>query len=81
MYDVCDVLHASHGSADVINHVLCDYGEGNMGMIAQQMKIAPKNFRWYAAFHNEGHHPHVHMMAYSIDPNEAHLSTKGIETI
>lgn len=31
MYDVCDVLHASHGSADVINHVLCDYGEGNMG--------------------------------------------------
>ena len=31
MYDICDVLHASHGSADVINHVLCDYGEGNMG--------------------------------------------------
>ena len=50
-------------------------------MIAQQMKIAPENFRWYAAFHNEGHHPHVHMMAYSIDPNEAYLSTKGIETI
>ncbi len=50
-------------------------------MISQQMKIAPENFRWYAAFHNEGHHPHVHMMAYSIDPNEAYLSTKGIEAI
>ena len=50
-------------------------------MIAQQMKIAPENFRWYAAFHNAGHHPHVHMMAYSVDPNEAYLSTKGIETI
>ena len=50
-------------------------------MIAQQMKIAPENFRWYAAFHNEGHHPHVHMMAYSVDPNKAYLSTKGIETI
>ena len=50
-------------------------------MIAQQMKIAPENFRWYAAFHNEGHHPHVHMMAYSVDPNEAYLSTKGIESI
>lgn len=49
--------------------------------IAQQMKIAPENFRWYAAFHNSGSHPHVHMMAYSIDPNEAYLSTKGIETI
>ena len=50
-------------------------------MIAQQMKIAPENFRWYAAFHNEGHHPHVHMMAYSVDPNEAYLTKKGIEHI
>ncbi len=50
-------------------------------MIAQQMKIAPENFRWYAAFHNAGHHPHVHMMAYSIDPKEAYLTKKGIETI
>lgn len=50
-------------------------------MIAQQMKIAPENFRWYAAFHNEGHHPHVHMMAYSIDPKEAYLTRQGIETI
>ena len=50
-------------------------------MIAQQMKIAPENFRWYAAFHNEGHHPHVHMMAYSIDPKEAYLTKQGIETI
>ncbi len=50
-------------------------------MIAQQMKISPENFRWYAAFHNEGHHPHVHMMAYSVDPKEAYLTKKGIETI
>ena len=50
-------------------------------MIAQQMKIAPENFRWYAAFHNAGHHPHVHMMAYPIDPKEAYLTKKGIETI
>ena len=50
-------------------------------MIAQQMKISPENFRWYAAFHNAGHHPHVHMMAYSVDPKEAYLTTKGIETI
>ena len=50
-------------------------------MIAQQMKIAPENFRWYAAFHNAGHHPHVHMMAYSADPKEAYLTKKGIETI
>lgn len=31
MYDACDVLHASHCSADVVNHVLREYGEGSMG--------------------------------------------------
>ena len=50
-------------------------------MIAENMKISPENFRWYAAFHNEGHHPHVHMVAYSVDPKEAYLSKVGIERI
>lgn len=50
-------------------------------MIAENMKIAPENFRWYAAFHNEGHHPHIHMIEYSTKPNEAYLTEKGIENI
>ena len=50
-------------------------------MIAENMKIAPENFKWYAAFHNEGHHPHIHMIAYSKKPNEAYLTEKGIENI
>ena len=50
-------------------------------IIAENMKIAPENFRWYAAFHNEGHHPHIHMIAYSTKPNEAYLTEKGIENI
>lgn len=50
-------------------------------MIAENMKISPENFRWYAAFHNEGHHPHIHMIAYSTKPNEAYLTEKGIENI
>lgn len=50
-------------------------------MIAENMKIAPENFRWYAAFHNEGHHPHIHMIAYSTKPNEAYLTERGIENI
>lgn len=50
-------------------------------MIAENMKIAPENFRWYAAFHNEGHHPHIHMIAYSTKLNEAYLTEKGIENI
>ena len=31
--------------------------------IAAAMKIPPADFRWYAAFHDEGEHPHIHMMA------------------
>lgn len=50
-------------------------------MIAQSMKIAPENFRWFAAFHNESHHPHVHMIAFSADPKEAYLTEKGIRSI
>lgn len=50
-------------------------------MIAENMKITPEKFRWYAAFHNKGHHPHIHMIAYSTKPNEAYLTEKGIENI
>lgn len=49
--------------------------------IAAAMKIPPENFRWYAAFHNEGNHPHVHMMAWSAKPNQAYLSKDGIRQI
>ena len=46
--------------------------------IAAAMHIPPQDFRWYAAFHNEGHHPHVHMMAWSVKPGQAHLNREGI---
>ena len=45
------------------------------------MKIPPEDFRWYAAFHDEGNHPHVHMMAWSVKPNQAYLSKDGIRQI
>ena len=46
--------------------------------IAAAMHIPPKDFRWYAAFHNEGHHPYVHMMAWSVKPGQAYLTRDGI---
>jgi len=49
--------------------------------IAAAMKIRPENFRWYAAFHNSDHHPHIHMVAFSSDPKEAYLSRQGIQQI
>lgn len=53
----------------------------NANEIAREMHINPDNFRWYAAFHNEGHHPHVHMIAYSTRANEAYLTLDGIMNI
>ncbi len=47
--------------------------------LATAMKIPPSNFRWCAAFHNEKHHPHIHMMAWSADPKQGYLTEKGIE--
>ena len=49
--------------------------------IAAAMHIPPQDFRWYAAFHDEGHHPHVHMMAWSVKPGQAHLDRDGIRSI
>ncbi|MDE6590925.1 MAG: relaxase MobL, partial [Oscillospiraceae bacterium] len=49
--------------------------------IAQAMHIPPGDFRWYAAFHDEDHHPHVHMMAWSVKPGQAYLAEDGIKKI
>ena len=49
--------------------------------IAAAMKIPPEDFRWCAAFHDEGNRPHVHMMAWSVKPNQAYLSKDGIQQI
>ena len=51
------------------------------GKIAAAMKIPLDNFRWYAAYHDEGEHPHVHMMAWSADPSQGYLNRDGIRSI
>ena len=53
----------------------------NRNDIAAAMNIPPNHFRWYAAFHDEGKHPHVHMMAWSTVPGEAYLTREGIRKI
>lgn len=46
--------------------------------IAEAMRIPQEKFRWYAAYHDEGHHPHIHMMAWSADPQKGYLTPQGI---
>lgn len=49
--------------------------------MARAMKIPVEDFRWYAAFHDEGHHPHIHMVCYSTDGKSGYLSKVGIAEI
>lgn len=49
--------------------------------LAKNLKIPMENLRCYAAFHNESHHPHVHLIAYSTVENEGYLTQKGVENL
>lgn len=49
--------------------------------IAEQTKIPLKNLRWYGAFHDTTHHPHIHLIVYSTDPKQGFLTRQGIEKI
>ena len=40
---------------------------------AEAMQIPPSQLRWYAAFHDESEHPHIHMMLWSDDPKYGFL--------
>ena len=64
---------ASYDNAKAWRNLL----RANRNDIAAAMNIQPNHFRWYAAFHDEGKHPHVHMMAWSTQPGEAYLTRDG----
>ena len=49
--------------------------------IAKEMHIAPGDLRWYAAYHNNETHPHVHMLVWSERAHEPYLSKVGIQNI
>lgn len=50
-------------------------------MLSKYMKIDSENLRWYAAFHNESHHPHVHIMVFSAKDNDGYLTEPAIEAM
>ena len=45
--------------------------------LAKRMNIPLADLRWYAAFHNEGGHPHVHLISYSVG-KEPYMSEAGL---
>ena len=49
--------------------------------IAKAQRIPICNLKWYAAFHDTTHHPHIHLLVYSTNPKQGFLTTKGIDQI
>lgn len=47
-------------------------------LISENFHIPMQNLKWYAAFHNESHHPHVHLIIYSTEEKQAYLSKQGV---
>lgn len=48
--------------------------------MARAMRIPLTDLRWYAAFHNEAHHPHVHIVAYSVG-KEPYMTENGLHKL
>ena len=52
----------------------------NVTSIAEAHRIPLSDLQWYAAFHDTGHHPHIHLMVYSKG-QEGCLSKQSIDTL
>lgn len=60
-------------------------GERWRDMLRTQAETLSDNFnvplnklKWYGAFHNESHHPHVHLMVYADEGIKPYLSKRGV---
>ena len=53
----------------------------NMIELAAAHKIDLDNLQWYAAFHNTGHHPHIHLLVYAKDAKQGWLTKQGIDEL
>lgn len=49
--------------------------------IAKAQLIPICNLKWYAAFHDTTHHPHIHLLVYSTNPKQGFLTKEGIDKI
>ena len=49
--------------------------------IAKTQNIPLCNLKWYAAYHDTTHHPHIHLLVYSTNPKQGFLTKAGIDKI
>lgn len=49
--------------------------------LADNFKIPIRQLRWYAAYHNESHHPHAHLIVYSAGADKGWLTKQGVANL
>lgn len=49
--------------------------------IALSMSIDSKDLKWYAAFHNEENHPHIHLVAFATGDDQPYTSQKQLDKL
>ena len=49
--------------------------------IAKAQNIPLCNLKWYAAYHDTTHHPHIHLLVYSTNPKQGFLKKAGIDKV
>lgn len=56
-----------------------DLIRSNVAEIADAHNIDLDNLRWYGAFHNKDHHPHVHLLFYAADAKQGWITKRSID--
>ena len=49
--------------------------------LSENLHIPMGHLKWFAVFHNESHHPHVHLIAYSTVESEGYLTKQGVQKL
>ncbi len=58
-----------------------DLVKRNISDISEAQRIPLCNLKWYAAFHDTTHHPHIHLLVYSSNTKQGFLTKQGINKI
>ena len=60
----------------------CNLARNKIQEVAQEYGIPLTHLKWFGAFHNESHHPHIHLMLYSTDGcHPGHINKQGVANL
>ena len=77
LYRIKDAIRLGYDNSEAWRQLVMRH----ISDIAKNQKISLCNLKWYAAFHDTTHHPHIHLLVYSENTKEGFLTNEGINKI